>query len=71
MTDDFSKLIPHFSLGIERLDLSLRAYNCLKRAKINTIGELVENYYHLRDFRNLGVKTEEEIQSKLKEFNPG
>ncbi len=71
MTDDFSKLIPHFSLGIEHLDLSFRAYNCLKRAKINTIGELVENYYHLQDFRNLGVKSEKEIQSKLKEFNPG
>ena len=71
MTDDFSRLIPHFSLGIEHLDLSLRAYNCLKRAKINTIGELVENYYHLQEFRSLGEKSEEEIQRKLKEFNPG
>ena len=33
---------PHINIAIEELQLSVRAYNCLKRAQINTIGYLLE-----------------------------
>ena len=55
---------------IEELDLSVRAYNCLKRARINTVGQLQEmTEEKLLRVRNLGRKSLEEIQSKLKELN--
>ena len=61
-------------LDIEVIDLSQRSYNCLRRAGINTIGELVNNYYtkpnessksQLRKTRNLGVKSANEILLNL------
>ena len=43
--------------SLEDLDLSVRAYNCLKAAKINTLGELVKYEMHeLLKFRNFGKK---------------
>ena len=54
---------------IEELDLSVRAYNCLKRARINTVSQLQEmTKEKLLRVRNLGLKSTEEIQSKLKEY---
>lgn len=54
---------------IEELDLSVRVYNCLKRARINTVGQLQEmTKEKLLRIRNLGLKSTEEIQSKLKEY---
>ena len=51
---------------IEELDLSVRAYNCLKRAGINTVGELVEkNQEEMMKVRNLGKKSLEEVEQKL------
>ena len=52
--------------SIEELDLSVRAFNCLKRANINTIGQLTqmtpEDMMHVR---NLAHKSMEEIDEKL------
>ena len=53
-------------MTIEELDLSVRAYNCLKRAGINTISELVQrNREDMMKVRNLGRKSLEEVEQKL------
>ena len=53
-------------MTIEELDLSVRAYNCLKRAGINTISELVQrNQEDMMKVRNLGRKSVEEVEQKL------
>ena len=53
-------------MTIEELDLSVRAYNCLKRAGINTVAELVQkNQEDMMKVRNLGRKSLEEVQQKL------
>ena len=53
-------------MTIEELDLSVRAYNCLKRAGINTIAELVQrNQDDMMKVRNLGRKSLEEVEQKL------
>lgn len=57
-------------MPIEELDLSVRSYNCLKRAGINTIYELVQKTPDdMMKVRNLGKKSLEEVQSKLASFN--
>ncbi len=60
---DESKLLKK---TIEEMDLSVRAYNCLKKANINTVGDLIK--YRPQDLlkvRNLGKKTLKEIMDKL------
>ena len=53
-------------MTIEELDLSVRAYNCLKRAGINTVSELVQrNQEDMMKVRNLGRKSLEEVEQKL------
>ncbi|ADU52346.1 DNA-directed RNA polymerase subunit alpha [Thermaerobacter marianensis DSM 12885] len=53
-------------MSIDELDLSVRSYNCLKRAGINTIGELVEKTPEdMMRVRNLGKKSLEEVEEKL------
>ena len=53
-------------MTIEELDLSVRAYNCLKRAGINTVNELVQrNQEDMMKVRNLGKKSLEEVEQKL------
>ena len=53
-------------LTIEELDLSVRAYNCLKRAGINSVSELVQkNQEDMMKVRNLGRKSLEEVEQKL------
>jgi len=50
-------------LTIEELDLSVRSYNCLKRAGINTVGELVRKTEdEMMKVRNLGKKSLEEVE---------
>jgi len=52
--------------SLEDLDLSVRAYNCLKAAKINTLGEMVQYETHeLLKFRNFGKKSLVEIEELL------
>ena len=53
-------------ITIEELDLSVRSYNCLKRAGINTVEELIQkNEDEMMKVRNLGRKSLEEVQQKL------
>lgn len=53
-------------MTIEELDLSVRSYNCLKRAGINTVQELVQRSEEdMMKVRNLGKKSLEEVQQKL------
>ncbi|MEL7021717.1 MAG: DNA-directed RNA polymerase subunit alpha C-terminal domain-containing protein, partial [Bacteroidota bacterium] len=54
--------------SLEDLDLSVRAYNCLKAAKINSLAELVRYDTHeLLKFRNFGKKSLVEIEELLQE----
>ncbi|MGI5876692.1 MAG: DNA-directed RNA polymerase subunit alpha, partial [Dethiobacteria bacterium] len=56
-------------LTIEELDLSVRSYNCLKRAGINTVDELVrKTEEEMMKVRNLGKKSLEEVQNKLSQL---
>lgn len=53
-------------MTIEELDLSVRSYNCLKRAGINTVQELTEKTEpDMMKVRNLGRKSLEEVKEKL------
>ena len=57
---------------IEDFELGLRAYNALKRTKINTLDDLInfyiDNNASFSKIRNLGIKCEEEILNKLDEL---
>ena len=59
---------PDLDLPIEDLDLSERPRNCLKRAQINTIGELLtKNEDDLLNITNFGQKSLDEVKQKLDE----
>jgi DNA-directed RNA polymerase subunit alpha len=59
-------------MTIEELDLSVRSYNCLKRAGINTVEELTQRSEDdMMKVRNLGKKSLEEVQHKLAELDLG
>jgi len=59
-------------MTIEELDLSVRSYNCLKRAGINTVQELImKTEEDMMTVRNLGRKSLEEVQEKLEELGLG
>ena len=59
---------PDLDLPIEDLDLSERPRNCLKRAQVNTIGELVERTADdLLAITNFGQKSLDEVTQKLDE----
>lgn len=56
-------------MTIEELDLSVRSYNCLKRAGINTVQELTQKTEEdMMKVRNLGRKSLEEVTQKLAEL---
>ena len=56
-------------MSIDELELSVRSFNCLKRANINTVEELTSKTNEdMMKVRNLGRKSMEEIQEKLKEL---
>mgnify|MGYP006278147089 CR=1 FL=1 len=56
-------------MTIEELDLSVRSYNCLKRAGINTVEELTDKTEEdMMKVRNLGKKSLEEVDKKLDEL---
>ena len=53
-------------MTIEELDLSVRSFNCLKRANINTVGDLISKTQdEMIKVRNLGRKSLEEVEHKL------
>ena len=55
-------------LTIEELDLSVRSFNCLKRANINTVEDLISKTEdEMMKVRNLGRKSLEEVINKLEE----
>ena len=57
-------------MTIEELDLSVRSYNCLKRANINTVEELAnKSEDDMMKVRNLGKKSLEEVIQKLEELD--
>lgn len=56
---------------LEELELSVRSFNCLKRAGCNTVRDvlvLLEEDDNLRRVRNLGTKSEQEIREKVELF---
>lgn len=54
---------------IDDLDFSVRAYNCLKRANVNTLGDLTEKTeLEMMKIRNLGKKSLKEVIDKIKEM---
>ncbi len=56
-------------MNIDELELSVRSYNCLKRAGINTVEELINRSSEdMMKVRNLGRKSLEEVLNKLKEL---
>lgn len=56
-------------MNIDELELSVRSYNCLKRAGINTVSELTSKTSEdMMKVRNLGRKSLEEVLAKLKEL---
>lgn len=56
-------------MSIDELELSVRSYNCLKRAGINTVAELINRTPEdMMKVRNLGRKSLEEVLAKLKEL---
>ena len=56
-------------MKIDELELSVRSYNCLKRAGINTVEELCNKTPdEMMKVRNLGRKSLEEVLAKLKEL---
>ena len=57
-------------MNIDELELSVRSFNCLKRAGINTVQELIQKTPEdMMKVRNLGRKSLEEVLAKLKELS--
>ena len=55
------------TIFIEELELSVRAYNCLKRANIHTVSELMQySANDLLEFKNFGQKSADEVRENLK-----
>ena len=53
-------------MTIEELDLSVRSFNCLKRAGINSVNDLIEkSEEEMMKVRNLGKKSFDEVREKL------
>ena len=64
--DESAKVL---DMTIEDLDLSVRSFNCLKRANINTVADLTEKSEDdMMKVRNLGRKSLEEVKNKLEEL---
>jgi len=58
---------PYTNIAIEELQLSVRAYNCLKKAQINTVGDLLQySPEKLLELKNFGRKSADEVFSTLK-----
>ncbi len=56
-------------MPIEEMELSVRSYNCLKRANINTVEDLIQKTREdMLKVRNLGLKSIDEVLEKLNEY---
>jgi DNA-directed RNA polymerase subunit alpha len=61
------RIEPYTNIAIEELQLSVRAYNCLKKAQINTVGDLLQySPEKLQELKNFGRKSADEVFSTLK-----
>ncbi len=61
--------IKKLETSIDDLDFSVRAYNCLKRANINTLGDLIDkSELEMMKIRNLGKKSLKEVIDKIKDM---
>jgi DNA-directed RNA polymerase subunit alpha len=66
-TSEALSIEPYTNIAIEELQLSVRAYNCLKKAHINTVGDLLQySPEKLQELKNFGRKSAEEVFSTLK-----
>ena len=66
VTDEKEKVL---EMNIDELELSVRSYNCLKRAGINTVEELINKTPEdMMKVRNIGRKSLDEVLAKLKEL---
>jgi DNA-directed RNA polymerase subunit alpha len=64
---EFISIEPYTNIAIEELQLSVRAYNCLKKAQINTVGDLLQySPEKLQELKNFGRKSADEVFSTLK-----
>jgi len=64
--NDEAKAKESLDMLIDEMDLTVRSYNCLKRAGIDTVGELVSRTEDdMRKIRNFGAKSLEEIKEKI------
>lgn len=67
--DDEEEEIEKTTMTIEELELSVRAYNCLKRASINSMTELLKKSEHdLLNIKNFGKKSSDEVIERLHHF---
>lgn len=67
--DEPDPTLTYLEKTIEDLDLSVRSYNCLKRAGIHTVGDLIEKSENeMLKVRNLGQKSLDEVIRKLAEL---
>lgn len=63
------KVILAENITVEEMELSVRSYNCIKRAGMNTAADIIaKTYEEMSEVRNLGRKSLEEIILKLKEL---
>ncbi len=66
--DDFEPDDPTNQIPIEELQLSVRAYNCLKRAQINSVADLLDyTQEDLLEIKNFGQKSAEEVVEALQQ----
>ena len=56
------------NVDIDELKFSVRTWNCLRRAQINTVQDIVDNYDNLNRVRNLGQRCYNEIIEKIKQY---
>ena len=69
VSQDDEKQTKKLEMSIEDLDLSVRSYNCLKRAGIHTVQDLVKKSEDdMLKVRNLGKKSLDEVMNKLQEL---
>ena len=63
------KQVKLMELPIEEMDLSVRSYNCLKRAGINTVEDLTKKTRgDMLKVKNLGIKSIDEVIAKLESY---
>ena len=68
-SDDAASNEDEPKMTIEELELSVRAYNCLKRASINSMSELLKKSEHdLLNIKNFGKKSSDEVIERLHHF---